>query len=157
VTLHVRKAVPSDFERFRPLMDEWIAEMNPDGLKFDPIPEKLIETFVTMASNPASTTLVLLKDDELIGVLGLIRHGWGMCKTANYASEYLWYVKKKSPGAASALVDAAKKWAAENGCDYLIFAINRLSTERADKGNEFLTAAGFRPLYRLYLTEVGHV
>jgi len=152
--IEVRKATPEDFERFRPLMEEWIAECNPDGLKFDPVPEKLIDSFLAMSAMPNGTTLVMLKNGTPIGCLGLLRHGWGASKTENFATENLWYVSKKYAGYARFLISAAKKWAAENGCDYLTFSTNRLSSARSEHGEEFLAAIGFRPLYGLHIVEV---
>jgi hypothetical protein len=157
MTLEIRKATPEDFERMRPLMEEWIAESNPDGLKFDPEPERLIDTFARMASLPNCATLVMLKDGVLIGCVGLIRHGWGACKTENFANENLWYVSRNYAGYARQLVMAAKQWAIENGCDYLIFSTNRLSCERSERGIEFLSSIGFRPLYDLHIAEVKNV
>jgi RimJ/RimL family protein N-acetyltransferase len=157
MTIEIRKATPEDFERMRPLMEEWIAESNPDGLKFDPEAERLIDTFAKLASLPNCTTLVMLKDGLVIGCVGLIRHGWGACKTENFATENLWYVGRKYAGHARELVTAAKKWAFENDCDYLIFSANRLSCERAERGDEFLSSIGFRPLYGLHIAEVRNV
>jgi N-acetylglutamate synthase-like GNAT family acetyltransferase len=110
-----------------------------------------------MAGQRGCTTLVMVKDGEIIGCVGLIRHGWGACLVENFASENLWYVKKEHAGYARTLVSAAKQWAAENGCEYLVFSTNRLSCARAEKGDEFLKAMGFRPLYQLHLCEVDHV
>jgi hypothetical protein len=157
VTLEIRKATPEDFERFRPLMEEWIAECNPDQLKFDPVPERLIDSFAAMSGMSNGTTLIMLKEGVLIGCLGLIRHGWGASKMENFANENLWYVSRKYAGYARQLVAAAKQWAIENDCDYLIFSTNRLSCERAEHGVEFLASVGFRPLYGLHIAEVKNV
>lgn len=155
--IEVKKAAPMDFERLRPLMVEWIAECNPDGLRFDPDPDILVETFSRMGALPNAATFVLLRAGEPIGVLGLVQHNWGACKTPNFAQENMWYVSRRYAAYASKLVDAAKRWAREQGCDYLMFSTNRLAAERADTGGEFLAAMGFRPLYGLHLMEVDHV
>lgn len=155
--IETRKATPEDIANLRPLMEEWIAECNPDGMRFDPHPERLLRSFRDMAAHPGGTAIVMLKNGALIGCIGLVKHGWGACLTENFASENLWYVKRSEAGYARTLVAAAKAWAAENGCDYLLMSANRLSTARAEKGDEFLAVSGFRPLYQLHICEVGHV
>ena len=155
--ISTRQATAEDIGALRPLMEEWIAECNPDGLKFAPVADRLLQSFETMRVHPAGTTLVMLAEDQVIGCLGLVRHGWGACKTENFASENLWYVKTSHAGYSAHLVNAAKRWAASKGCDYLVFSTNRLSSERAGRGEEFLAAVGFKPLYRLHIAEVNHV
>jgi hypothetical protein len=151
--IEIRQAAVDDIHRLRPLMEEWIGECNPDGLRFDPSADRLLQSFESMATHPQGATLIMFLDGEPIACVGLVKHGWGACKTENFASENLWYVAKRHAGHAAALVRAAKRWAAERGCDYLIFSQNRLSSARAE-GSEFLKALEFRPLYQLHIAEV---
>lgn len=155
MSVEVRKATPSDVEVLRPLMVEWISECNPEGLKFDPDPDILVETFARMCAHEQSGVLVMMIEGQPIGILGLIQHNWGACRTANFVTENMWYVSKKYAAYAKRLVEAAKVWARERGADYLIFSTNRLACERSN--DEFLAAVGFRPLYGLHLMEVNNV
>jgi len=155
MTIEVRQASVDDVQALRPLLLEWIAECNPDGLRFDPDPDTLMASFEQMRTHPNGTTLVMVDGAELVGCLGLIRHNWGACRSSNFVSENLWYVKKSHAGHASTLVNAAKRWTG-NG-NYLIFSTNRLSTVRSGKGDSFLAALEFKPLYQLHIAEVNHV
>ncbi len=157
MTVEVREARPEDFEKMRPLMEAWIAECNPDGLAFAPSVDSLIESFAAMAGHPRSTTLVMLRRGEIIGCVGLVQHGWGASKTHNFVSENLWYVKREFRGYARDMIHGCKRWAQKRGCDYLIFSTNRLATPDAERGEEFLAALGFRPLYQLHIAEISHV
>ena len=155
--IDVREATYDDLERMDDLLEEWIGEMNPDGLNVDPKVPILRKTFRNMRNMPSCCVLVMVDDGKIVGCLGLIQHGWGVCETQNFATENLWFIAKSHGGYARNLIAAAKAWARRRGCDYLIFSTNRLSTKRAEKGDEFLGNLGFRPLYNLHITEVSHV
>lgn len=155
MSIETREASAEDIKRLRPLMEEWIAECNPDALRFDPHPDRLLDTFEQMRTHKVGATLVMLDGEELVGCVGLVRHNWGACLTSNFVSENLWYVKKSHAGHAWLLVNAAKRWTGKG--NYLIWSTNRLSTARSEKGDAFLAALDFKPLYQLHIAEVNHV
>lgn len=151
----VRKATCNDFEKIDPLLKLWIKECNPDHYDFEPELDTLKNSFINMNELPWSTTFVMVNDnDDVVGCLGLIKHGWGADPRGTFVSENLWYILPKYAGHANKLLNAAKKWTKEKKAKYLLFSKNKLSSSRSEKSKEWLMASGFKPLYELFITEV---
>ena len=152
--VEVRQATNDDYVAMLPLLETWIAECNPDQYDFEPDAEVIRETLRTMAGTPIGETLVMLHDDKLIGVLGLVKHGWGATHRHTFVSENFWYVLPEFAGYARSMVRAAADWVESKDCKYLMFSTNRLSSERSKRSGAWLEALGFSALYELYIMEV---
>ncbi len=149
----VREATDDDLSALKPLLEQWIAECNPDQLKFEPEADRLLETFRGFRYLAIGTTLVAVDGATPVGCMGLIQHGWGASARENFVSESLWYMAPDYAGHAPTLIRAAKAWAKARGCDYFIMSTNRLSTARSEKAEALFEAIGFKPMYRLFITE----
>lgn len=159
--IEVREASEADIEAMAPLLEHWIAHCNPDKFKLEPEVDILQFTFRHLLSQPNSTTLVLvqtergLSDDFIVGVMGIILHGWGACQKFNYANESLWYVYPSRVGYTRTLLDAACAWAKDHDGDYFIVSSNRLSGPGSERMEKMFEKLGYDPLYRLFIKEVG--
>ncbi|HEC62600.1 MAG TPA: hypothetical protein ENI27_10180 [bacterium] len=157
--IETRIATEADIKAMSPLLEHWIAHCNPEGYKLYPKVKILQATFRSLLNKSITTTIVMVQNDDLIiGVMGVVLHGWGACEQRNWASESLWYVYPSRVGYTRTLLNAACAWAKDHGADYFIVSSNRLSGPNSERmGKMFVEKLGFDPLYRLYIKELSDV
>jgi len=120
-------------EILQPLADEAEQGTNSEDFAFEVKAENIMAEMRRLILSPGSMVLLLFKDGEVIGCMGLeiFTNPFSGKRMAN---ERCWFVLKKHRGIASLrLFKAAEQIARKEGCSHFIFNASKLASDSHDK------------------------
>jgi GNAT superfamily N-acetyltransferase len=137
-----------------PLVLRWANEADgtPFGLQTEP--QSVYQDLCAAVSGPNTSVLGLVKDDLVVGFMGLgiFRSPTGPQMVAN---EHYWYVAPEYRGIASArLLNSAKKWAQDRGCSHLLMSASHMASKLHDKVCALYEKMGAKPFETTYVCQL---
>jgi hypothetical protein len=139
-------------EILRPLADEWAQEANGSEFGLLTSPDELLKDVDELTKGPDSVVLLLLKNAEVAGLIGivLLKNPVGQERIAN---EHYWYCLPECRSLKSALMmlEEAKKWAKLKGCSHFMMNASNLASSSHDKVCRLYERLGMKKFETTYI------
>lgn len=144
----------TDPQSIVPLLSRWQQETNGDGLGIELDMTHILSDIVRMMGAPNATILGLVRDDLVVGFMGIDAYPSPTGPQA-IANEHYLYVASEYRGLGAArLIKAARQWAQHHGCEKLLLNASRLASKEHDSVCRLYERLGARPFETTYIMEV---
>lgn len=143
-----------DFFKFVRITEAWKSECLGDEFGVVPSGEIMLNRLYQLVHSDKGDVLVLEKDNEVVGLLGLIKFQSPLSEQYMVGEQY-WYILPEHRGNGMKLIFKAEEWTKDNECTHLILSASMIASKLFDKVCSIYERIGMKKFETSYIKKVG--
>lgn len=153
MNIQIAKTV-EQIESIRSLAVEWKAFCSCDQFGLEVDVNEFLAGLMDLVDGDKSDLLLLMDNDEIVGLLGLTQFQSPFGKEQVASEHYMFIKQGHSITGSKRLIEAAEEWAKSKGCSHLIMNASNAASDLHDKVCKFYERLGLSKFETSFIKEI---